>query len=379
MNKVKLIIFVFVFIIIFCFIGAFFVQADSEIVGEVDILDIQNEITSNIDVYGYSIDNPNIIVNPYGENYNTALILFETDDYVSVSVNVNNLYNFVSEKTNRHYIGVYNLVDGKNNIVLSYGKVKKSIEIEIFKDDKAIDLTNSYVLSNNHLIVSTDKYIGNNGIYTGIREIDALGKIYYEYLINDGYYGLVCEIDDEMLAVLSNDLIILDRQNGNIVNSYDISEYEYDWNNMEYVSDRIILYSEKGNISIDSKGNISLYDGKYNKRNLVGNVNYMNKDSIRFYEYVETKKSNENIWLLNYDELNKEIDIKKEFNRIIISSEDISKCNNYVIFDQLFDKRVYELCDNVNYIYTYDFEGKYSVYFKINDKIYKSNKFLLFN
>ena len=83
MNKIKLIVFVFIFIVIFCFIGAFFVQADSEIVGEVDILDIQNEITNNINVYGYSIDNPNVIVNPYGENYNTALILFETDEYVS--------------------------------------------------------------------------------------------------------------------------------------------------------------------------------------------------------------------------------------------------------------------------------------------------------
>ena len=108
MNKVKLIFGVFIFIIIFCFIGVFFIQADSEIVGEVDILDIQNEITNNINVYGYSIDNPNVIVNPYGDNYNTALILFETDDYVSVNVNVNNVYNFSSKKTNRHYIGVYN-------------------------------------------------------------------------------------------------------------------------------------------------------------------------------------------------------------------------------------------------------------------------------
>ena len=377
MNKVKLIIFVFIFIIIFCFIGAFFVQADSEIVGERDILDIQNEITSNIDVYGYSIDNPNVIVNPYGENYSSALILFETDDYVSFSVNVNNMYNFVSNKTNRHYIGVYNLVEGKNSIVLSYGDIKKEIEIDISLDDKLIDLSNAYVLSNNHFIVPTDKYIDED-VYTGVREIDAFGKIYYEYLINDGYYGLVCEMDDDRLAVLSNKLIILDRQNGNIINSYDISDYEYQWEGMEYSSNKVILYSGEGNISIDVVGNIFSYEGVYKRKYLEGDINYINKNAVRFYEYIETDMSNENIWLLNYDKLNKEIDIKKEFNRIIISSEEINNCNTYVIFEQLLDKKVYELCDKVNYIYTYDFEGKYSVYFKIDNNIYSTNKYLKF-
>ena len=50
-------------------------------------------------------------------------------------------YHSIIKETNRHYIGVYNLIDGKNNIVLSYGDVKKSIEIDIFNSDKLIDLS----------------------------------------------------------------------------------------------------------------------------------------------------------------------------------------------------------------------------------------------
>lgn len=377
MNKIKLIIFVFVFIIIFCFIGVFFVQADSEIVGEVDILDIQNKITSNIDVYGYSIDNPNVIVNPYGENYNTALILFETDEYVNISVNVNNMYNYVTENTNRHYIGVYNLIEGKNNIVLSYGNVKNNVEIEITKDKNLIDLSNVYVLSNNHFIVSTDKNVSDN-VYTGVREIDVFGKIYYEYLINDGYYGVSCEINDEKLAVLSKNLIILDRQNGGVISSYDISKYDYVWEYMEYISGEVILYSEEGNISVDKDGNIDIYDGMYDKKYYNGDVNYLDNLGIRFYENIETEMSNLNVWLLNYDKLDKDINIDKEFNRLVISFSDIDSLDVYVIFDKLMDKRVYKLNDNVNYIYTYNFDGKYSVYFKIGDKIYKTDKYLKF-
>jgi len=46
--------------------------------------------------------------------------------------------------------------------------------------------------------------------------------------------------------------------------------------------------------------------------------------------------------------------------------------------DKLFDKRVYNLCYSDNYIYTYDMSGKYSVYFKVNDKVYKMEKYLEF-
>ena len=167
MGKIKLIIFIFIFIIIFCFVGVFFVQADTEIEEEEDILEVQNNITNSINVYGYTFDNPNVIINPYGENYNSALIIFETDEYVSLKVNVNNIDIFNSRETNKHYIGVYNLLTGNNYINLSYGKNSKKIEIVIEEENNPSILENGILLSNNHLLIPTDKYIDND-IYTGI-------------------------------------------------------------------------------------------------------------------------------------------------------------------------------------------------------------------
>lgn len=378
MNKIKLVLFVFAFIIIFCIVGSFFIQADTEIIGEEDILDYQNKITNSINVYGYSFDNPNVIINPYNENYNSALIVFETDDYVSINVNINDIDSYDSEVTNKHYIGVYNLLEGSNKIILLYGKNTKKIEIDISEEGNSIDIGNSILLSNNHLLVSTSKKL-SNGNYTGVREIDALGKIYYEYLLSDGYKGVACEIDEERLAVLSKDLIILDRQNGNVIDSFDISNYKINWLGMDYYDNKINLYGENITISVDMNGKIKEIEKEYKKEYFSGDINYNDREGIRFYKEIETKSSNKNILLLNYDKNMKEdIEIKKEFNRLIISSNNINECNTYLILDQFLDKRVYELCDKENYIYTYDMEGKYSVYFKIDDKVYKTNKYLSF-
>lgn len=379
MNKIKFIVCVFVFIIAFCIVGAFFVQADDEIVGEEDILFIQNDITNNISVYGYTFDNPRVIVDPYNENYNSALIVFETDEYVSIKVNVNDMYSYNSEVTNKHYIGVYNLIEGINNISLSYGDNVKILEVEIaLKNEKTIDFSNAFLLSNNHLLVSTGRYNDDNS-YTGIREVDALGKIYYEYLLEDGYMGISCEIDEERLAVLSKNLIILDRQNGNIIVEYDISKYKNNWFYIEYLENDIILYGEDKTISIDIDGDISEVEKEYYKKYFSGDINYSNKQGVRFYKELKTNTSNENVWLLNYEKkFNKDINIKKEFNRIVVSGKDTNNCDTYLILDKLFDKRVYNLCYSDNYIYTYDMSGKYSVYFKVNDRVYKMGKYLEF-
>jgi len=376
-NKLKFIIVVFMFIIMFCIIGSFFIQADTEIIQEEDIIVFQNKITNDIKIYGYTLDNPNIIIDPYNENYNSALIVFETDDYVSINVNVNNIYTYDSKVTNKHYIGVYNLTLGKNIIILSIKNYQRKIEINISPDDKTIDFSKSIALSNGHLLSSTDKRIDDD-VYTGIREIDALGKIYYEYLLEGGYRGIAHEIDEEHLAVLSDELIILDRQNGNVIDSFDISDYKTKWLAMGYTDNKINLFGENIAISIDMKGNISEIESIYEKEYFSGDINYNNREGIRFHKELKTKLSNNNIWLLNYKkELKEEIEIKKEFNRIIVSTNDNS-CDNYLILDKLLDKRVYQLCEKINYIYTYDMEGKYSVYFKIKDKIYKTNKYLEF-
>ena len=378
MSKFKLIIFVFIFIVIFCVVGSFFVQADTEILEEEDILNFQNRITNSINVYGYTFDNPNIIVNPYGDVYNSALIVFETEDYVSINVNINDIDSYKSKFTNKHYIGLYNLLDGSNKIILSYGKKNKEIDITIDKGETNIDFSKSTILSNNHLLVSTSDYI-SNGDYTGIREIDTVGKIYYEYLIEEGYKGLSCEIDDEKLGVLSENLIILDRQNGNIIKELDISNYRFNWLGMDYYDNKINLYGDAIAISVDMDGKITEIEKEYEKEYISGDLNYNNREGIRFYKEIFTDTVNKNFWLLKYNKnMDEKIEIKKEFNRLIIYKKNNNDCNNYLILDKLFDKRVYELCDETNYIYTYDMDGKYSIYFKIDDVIYKTDEYLNF-
>jgi len=376
MNKFKLIIILFVFIIIFVFLGAFFIQADEKIKEEEDILNYQNKITSNINVYGYSIDNPNIIINPYNENYNSALILFETDDYVSIEVNINNKNIYNTKKTNRHYIGVYNLLKGVNEIVLSYGNKSKTLEIIINEEGNTIDLENAILLSNNHLLLPTYKYINNN-VYTGFREVDALGKIYYEYLLEDGYKGIACEIDSEKLAILSEDLLIIDRQNGNIISNINIQKYKINWLYMEYIEEKIILYGKNIVISVDLNGEILEIEKEYSKQYLNKDINYNINTGVRFYNEIETKISNKNILLFNYSKkMNYDIEIKKEFNRIVVNREKVKDKEVYIILDKFLDKKVYKLDDNINYIYTYNLKGKYSIYFKIGNKVYKSGKYI---
>ena len=82
----------------------------------------------------------------------------------------------------------------------------------------------------------------------------------------------------------SNCFVILQRGAGisaNLTNFFnslgEIGREEYSRNMI--MSNPALYYS------IDSKGNISLYDGKYNKKYLDGDINYINKNSVRFYDY----------------------------------------------------------------------------------------------
>ncbi len=401
MNKIKLIIFISILIVVFSIIGLFIVQASEEIKTEEDIIERQNKITDSNLVYGYTFDNPNIIIDPYKENYQSVLIMFETKDYISLKVVVNDEYNFNTPITNRHYIGIVNLKNGINNIKIIYNNEIKDITLTIKEEGKKIDFTKASILKNGHLLVGIDKKIDND-TSEGLREIDALGKIYYEYIIEDGYKYLACEIDEEKLAVLSKNLIILDRQNGNIIKTIDISKYNENWETIKYEDNKIKLYTIEKGISIDLDGNIEEFtyssdedninneidESTYNERlqneddsflKIDCNAYYNNKKAVRFSINKVTKTSNKNIWLLKYSKKgNYNVEIKKEFNRIVVSSKDIKECNSYIILDKFPGKKVYELCNNTNYIYTSNLKGKYSIYLKIGDKVYKTDKYIQF-
>lgn len=207
----------------------------------------------------YSIENPNIIVNPYGNSPLTALILFETENEVSPKVIVQgkdelSTYSHTFKKSKKHYLSIYGLYAEKENTVsIEYEEEGNVIQKELkIKTDKlpedmilptdvksnkkkltndlyfytpssigytcAYDVNgdvrwylNNYALwkidrlENGHLLVSTERLINSPYYMTGLYEMDLLGKIYTEFNLEGGYHHDYYEMENGNLLVASDD------------------------------------------------------------------------------------------------------------------------------------------------------------------------------
>ena len=60
----------------------------NELIEKVSMVDSEYEIEKKFKVNGYTLDNPNIILNPYGNSPLTALVLFETEQELDVKVTI---------------------------------------------------------------------------------------------------------------------------------------------------------------------------------------------------------------------------------------------------------------------------------------------------
>ena len=109
--------------------------------------------------------------------------------------------------------------------------------------------------------------------------------------------------------------------------------------------------------------------------------NFELKKGNIYYIEDEIKETDEKIYLINYKKIDKEykkydIEIKKEDNKISISG----KFNNekvYLILDKFMGKKIYEINNNKEIINDNNLKGKYSIYIKINNSIYKTNKYII--
>ena len=125
-----------IFIIVITVIGSIIVTGNVKVTEDKDILTIQSNKEVYFKPYGYSIDNPNIIVNPYGNSPLTAIAMFETSNYSEVSIkilskdgNSDIFYTFAKDKY--HLIPIYGLyADYDNTIVLSSEGKEKVINIK---------------------------------------------------------------------------------------------------------------------------------------------------------------------------------------------------------------------------------------------------------
>ena len=257
----------------------------NELTEKVSMVDSEYEIEKKFKVNGYTLDNPNIILNPYGNSPLTALVLFETEKELDVKVTITGkdkltTYTHTFSKTKEHYLPIYGLyADSNNKIIIECGNNKKEIYIQTEKlpenmilptsikankskltndlyfytpsssgytvaydvnGDIRWYLTNYALwkidrLQNGHLLVSTERLINNPYYMTGLYEIDLLGKIYTEFSLEGGYHHDYYEMENGNLLVASDDfnnedgtvedyIVELDRTTGKVIKTFDLKK-----------------------------------------------------------------------------------------------------------------------------------------------------------
>ena len=249
------------------------------------LIEQQEKLQSKFKIDGYTFENPNVILNPYGTSPLTALVLFKTEKMEEVKVTIegkdeNTTFTHSFSKAKEHYLPIYGLyADTQNKVIIEIGEEKKELTI---KTDKLPDnmvlpesvnavkdklgnelyfytpssvgytcaydvngdvrwyLTNYALwkidkLKNGHLLVSTERLINSPYYMTGLYEMDLLGKIYYEYSLEGGYHHDYYEMENGNLLISSDNfnsgdgtvedyIVEMDRKTGKIVKKYDLKD-----------------------------------------------------------------------------------------------------------------------------------------------------------
>lgn len=270
--------------IVFIFLNIRATNDESVAITE-SMIESQKELEAEFIAEGYTIDEPNVIVNPYGNSPLTALIMFETEDSVSVKITIegkdeHTTFTNTFAESKEHYLPVYGLYAGTTNeVIVEIDDETKTIEIEteelpddiaipesVYADKTELDnelyfftpsssgytcaydvngdirwyFTNYALwkidrLKNGHLLVSTERPINSPYYMTGLYEMDLLGKIYTEFSLEGGYHHDYYEMEDGNLLVASDDfdseagtvedyIVELDRNTGEIVKAFDLKE-----------------------------------------------------------------------------------------------------------------------------------------------------------
>jgi len=245
----------------------------------------QQELEKEFKSKGYTLENPNIIVDPYNNSPLTALVIFETEENLSPTVTIEGedeltTYTHEFEEEKIHYLPIYGLYpDKENTVIIECGDEKQEIKIKtdplpedfilptsVEKEESKLTndlyfftpssdgytcaydtngdvrwyLTNTATweinrLKNGHLLVSTERLVNSPYYLTGLYEMDMLGKIYVEYSLPGGYHHDYYEMPNGNLLVASDDfqseegtvedyIVELDRDTGNIVKEIDLKD-----------------------------------------------------------------------------------------------------------------------------------------------------------
>ena len=264
MKKKKRIIFLSIILIVLIFTFTYVnLEEKNKNTKEVKVvsslIEKQEKREKSFKIKGYTVENPNIILDPYQNSPLTALVLFETKNEVAPKVTIegkDELSTFTHQfkKTKQHYLPIYGLYANKENkIKIEYTdqgkKVSKEFKIKTgaLPDNMALptsvtadkeNLTNDlyfytpssdgytaaydvngdvrWYLSNNalwkvdklkngNLLLSTERLINNPYYMTGLYEMNMLGKIITEYSLKGGYHHDYYEMENGNLLIASDD------------------------------------------------------------------------------------------------------------------------------------------------------------------------------
>lgn len=249
-------------------------------------LESQANIEEEFETEGYTLDNPNVILNPYGNSPLTAIVLFETEEEGITQVTVEGKDAFTEiigygEKGKKHYVPVYGLyADKENKVKLKFNGKEKEIKIKTeplseevvlplnVKNNKEKLVSDFYfftpankglptaydvngdvrwyltdyltwdisTLENGRLLLGSDRELHPPYYNTGLYEIDFLGKVYNEYVLPGGYHHDFYELENGNLLIASNDfsnyeegtvedyIVEIDRDTGDVVKEWDLKE-----------------------------------------------------------------------------------------------------------------------------------------------------------
>lgn len=288
-NKKKIILITLLIVIVLVVVSLFVLNSlstnNEEVEQTISLVDTQVELEKEFVSEGYTIDNPNIIVNPYEISPLTALVIFETKEEVAPTITIvgkddNTTFTHEFDRNTVHYLPIYGLYAGEaNEVIIEFGDTEKTItiETEALPDDFVLSTsveadkselgnelyfftpsssgyTSAYDvngdvrwyltinalweinrLDNGHLLVSTERLINSPYYMTGLYEMDLLGKIYKEISLEGGYHHDYFEMPNGNLLVASDDfyndygtvedyIVEVDMNTGEIVKTWDLKD-----------------------------------------------------------------------------------------------------------------------------------------------------------
>ena len=277
-----LLVIVVLLLLLYAFLDLFS-QNKTETENIVSMIDEQILIEKDLKIEGYTFDEPNVILNPYGNSPLTALVIFETEEDEEVEVTIkgkdkNSTFTHTFTKAKEHYLPIYGLyanyenevtikVNGKEKIIkiktdalpdnmilptsVKADKTKLSNDLYFYTPSSvgytvAYDingdvrwyLTNYALwkidrLENGNLLVSTERLVNSPYYMTGMYEMTLLGKIVHEYSLPGGYHHDYFEMENGNFLIASDNfssgtvedyVVEMDRETGEIVKTFDLTK-----------------------------------------------------------------------------------------------------------------------------------------------------------